>query len=76
VHEDPVSAFSISRVFPGLRHVTALACVWEAYAIWRHGWTFSRLAQRYPWLAPLMIGALSLHLMMLRELPERMDERP
>ncbi len=74
--DDSVSAFSLSRISPGLRHLTALACVWEAVAIWRHGWTFSRLAQRFPWLAPTLIAAISLHLIFLAEQADSEEGMP
>jgi hypothetical protein len=74
--DDAVSAFSLSRISPSLRHVTAVACLWEAVAIWRHGWTFSRLAQRFPWLAPTLIAAITLHLIFLEETAEATEAQP
>lgn len=52
-------------VYPLLRQFTACLCVYEAVQIWRHGATLSRLAEKYPWLGPLLIAALTVHIILI-----------
>lgn len=51
------------RIFPALRHATALVCLYEAAAIWsRRPPTLSQLARRHPPVGPALLVALALHL--------------
>ena len=59
----------MQRIYSTLRVVVAAICGWETYAIATRGMTFSKISRRYPWVAPILIGGLTLHLLAAIEDP-------
>lgn len=62
----------MQRIYPTLRIVVAGLCLYETATILTHGWTLSRLSKKHPWIAPVILVGLGVHLLeavLVKEVP-------